>query len=63
VSAFLVEMRQLGFPSRGELRAVTPFDIVSGSLRGMKGSMLDMYRQPQKLLQLCDKLLVLQTSG
>ena len=61
VSAFLAEMRQLGFPSRGELRALTPFDIVSGSLRGMKGSMLDMYRQPQKLLQLCDKLMVLQT--
>jgi uroporphyrinogen-III decarboxylase len=34
-----------------------PFDQISDNLRGMKGTMLDMYRQPGKLLAACDKLL------
>lgn len=34
-----------------------PFDTVSSFLRGMKGSMLDMYRQPDKLLRACDMIL------
>jgi hypothetical protein len=34
-----------------------PFDFFSDSLRGMKGIMLDMYRQPDKLLAAMDKVL------
>jgi hypothetical protein len=54
------EMAQLGFPAWAPLGTGVggaPFDTVSSSLRGMKGSMLDMYRQPEKLLQACDKIL------
>jgi uroporphyrinogen-III decarboxylase len=34
-----------------------PFDTASSMLRGMQGSMLDMYRQPDKLLRACEVIL------
>ena len=51
------EIEKFGFPSMGGGFAMVPFDAVSHSLRGMHGTMIDMYRQPDKLLELCDKLL------
>jgi uroporphyrinogen-III decarboxylase len=36
---------------------LAPFDTISDNLRGMKGSMLDMYRQPDKLLETVDLIL------
>jgi len=53
------ELALLGFPELGHDVGVggAPFDTVSSHLRGMKGSMLDMYRQPEKLLQACDVIL------
>lgn len=55
------ELALLGFPAFSNSGAVAvggaPFDAISSSLRGMTGSMLDMYRQPEKLLQACDVLL------
>jgi uroporphyrinogen-III decarboxylase len=53
------ELALLGFPPFSTFGGVggAPFDTVSSFLRGMKGSMVDMYRRPEKLLQLCDKLL------
>lgn len=55
------DLAQLGFPPFA--RFITggvggaPFDTLSSFLRGMKGSMLDMYRRPDKLLQACDAIL------
>ena len=46
-----------GFPRMYQGAILPPFDVVSHSLRGMKGTMLDMYRQPDKLLETCDFLL------
>jgi hypothetical protein len=55
------ELAQLGFPAFAPVTTGgvggAPFDTVSSYLRGMKGSMLDMYRQPEKLLQACDMIL------
>ena len=34
-----------------------PFDMISDFLRGMRGTMLDMYQCPDKLLAACDRLL------
>jgi hypothetical protein len=55
------EMAQLGFPAFAHVGTGgvggAPFDTVSSFLRGMKGSMLDMYRQPDKLLKACDMIL------
>jgi uroporphyrinogen-III decarboxylase len=53
------ELELLGFPPFSHWGGAggAPFDTVSSFLRGMKGSMIDMYRRPEKLLQLCDKVL------
>lgn len=55
------DLAQLGFPPFATFGAGgvggAPFDTVTSFLRGMRGSMLDMYRQPEKLLQACDAIL------
>jgi hypothetical protein len=59
------ELASLGFPDMGQGGGigVVPFDTISSFFRGMKGSMLDMYRQPEKLLQACDLVLKKQISA
>jgi uroporphyrinogen-III decarboxylase len=37
--------------------ALPPYDIISHSLRGMEGTMHDMFRQPDKLIELCEFIL------
>jgi hypothetical protein len=53
------ELALLGFPAFSQFGGVggAPFDTVSSFLRGMKGSFVDMYRRPEKLLQACDMIL------
>jgi hypothetical protein len=53
------ELASLGFPDMGHGSGAggAPFDTISSFLRGMKGSMLDMYRRPEKLLQACEVIL------
>jgi hypothetical protein len=55
------ELAQLGFPPFASFIpggvGGAPFDTVTSFLRGMKGSMLDMYRQPDKLLKACEVIL------
>jgi hypothetical protein len=59
----LAEMEtQLGYPSqfgligRGMGVGGAPFDVISDFLRGMRGSMIDMYRCPDKLLAACEMI-------
>jgi len=51
------EMKRLGFPMMSQAATFAPFDVISDRLRGMRGSMLDMFRQPDKLIKTCEKLL------
>ena len=55
------ELAELGFPPFSQLGiggiGGAPFDTVSSHLRGMKGSMLDMYRNPDKLIKAMDMIL------
>ncbi len=52
------EVKELGFPIGGMgIGGGAPFDQVSDFLRGMSGTMLDMFRQPDKLLELCAQIL------
>jgi hypothetical protein len=55
---FIGEMAALGFPTYNApgLMAGAPFDTISDNLRGMRGTMLDMYRNQDKLLELCEVL-------
>lgn len=50
-------LADLGFPQYFQGAAMPPFDIISHSMRGMTGTMMDMYRQPDKLLAACEKIL------
>ncbi len=52
------ELRELGYPNLETVRAGggSPFDSISDFLRGMRGTMLDMYRQPDKLLEAIELL-------
>jgi hypothetical protein len=55
------EFAQLGFPPFASFApggvGGAPFDTITSFLRGMKGSMLDMYRQPDKLIRACEVIL------
>ena len=55
------ELTQLGFPPFASFApggvGGAPFDTVASFLRSMKGSMLDMYRQPEKLIRACEMIL------
>jgi hypothetical protein len=48
---------EYGLPQLYQGWAMPPFDVVSNNARGMRGTMLDMYRRPDKLLELCEFLL------
>jgi hypothetical protein len=50
------ELKKIGFPLQFVNYTQAPFDLVSDFLRGMKGSMLDMYRKPEELKKLLDLL-------
>jgi hypothetical protein len=55
------DLEQLGFPPFASFGGGgvggAPYDTVTSSLRGMKGSMLDMYRQPDNLVKACNVIL------
>jgi hypothetical protein len=50
-------LAEFGIPQLYQVGMLPPFDIISHSVRGMKGTMLDMYRRPAKLLEACEMLL------
>jgi len=72
-AAFGAELSRLGFPGGGagggagagggSGSTFAPFDTISDRLRGMRGTMLDMYRYPEKLLTACEKLLEWEMSA
>jgi hypothetical protein len=51
VGAWGKEMAAAGFPNFFGGGTKAPFDTIGDTLRGTRGIMLDMYRQPDKLLQ------------
>lgn len=59
MGTFNQEMAELGFPAYSASRTLVPYDLLSDYHRGMRGSMIDLYRQPDKILEACQKLLPL----
>jgi hypothetical protein len=45
-----------GFPILGGGRCRAPFDVLGDTLRGTRGIMLDVYRQPDKLIEAMERL-------
>jgi uroporphyrinogen-III decarboxylase len=57
IGACNVEINAAGFPglwAGGYSKA--PFDVIGDTLRGTRGVMLDMYRQPDKLIEAMERL-------
>ena len=50
-------LEKYGYFSTPMVGALPPYDIVSHSLRGMTGTMFDIFRQPDKLVELCEFVL------
>ncbi len=59
LGAFDGEMASLGYPPFWGGFTKAPFDTIGDTLRGTKGIMLDMYRQPDKLLEAMEALVPL----
>jgi len=56
VGGINVELATLGFPNIFGGFTKAPFDTIGDTLRGTKGIMMDMYRQPDKLLKAMEAL-------
>jgi uroporphyrinogen-III decarboxylase len=56
---FTREMEELGFPPMFGGTAYAPFDYLGDNFRGTRGIMLDMYRNPEELLQALEKILAI----
>jgi hypothetical protein len=53
-------LSDLGYPSYFQGASMPPFDIISHSMRGMTGTIMDMYRRPGEVLQACEKILEME---
>jgi len=51
IGAFGGEIMSLGYPTIVAGFTKAPFDVIGDTLRGTRGIMVDMYRQPDKLLK------------
>jgi len=56
VGAFSNEMASLGFPGGGGGFTKVPFDVIGDTLRGTRGIMVDIYRQPDKIIEAMEAL-------
>ena len=50
------KLEELGFPNWTRLMTKAPFDVVGDTLRGTRGVIMDMFRQPEKLLDALEKV-------
>ncbi len=56
VGGLNAELGTMGYPQFWGGFTKAPFDVIGDTLRGTKGIMLDIYRQPEKLLEAMDAL-------
>ena len=61
--AYAMEMMQLGYPIQWVTATYPPFDWISDCFRGLKGSSMDMYRAPEKLLSTIDMITPMTIGG
>jgi len=51
-----LEALKAGFPSFRDSIVKAPFDIIGDTLRGTRGIVMDMFRQPEKLLEALERI-------
>ena len=49
-----------GYPSFFNAARMPPYDIISHGMRGLNGIVMDLYRQPDKIIAACEKILELE---
>jgi uroporphyrinogen-III decarboxylase len=49
--------REMGYPAGGGSMALAPFDTVADMLRATHGSVIDMFRRPEKILELVERII------
>jgi uroporphyrinogen-III decarboxylase len=54
---FMKLLQSYGYYSSPMVGCMPPYDSISHSIRGMTGTMQDMFRQPDKLVELCEFVL------
>jgi hypothetical protein len=57
MGGYVGEMAALGYPTTYVGVVTPPFDCVSDYYRGLRGSTTDMFRRPEKLVAMADKIL------
>jgi uroporphyrinogen-III decarboxylase len=55
VAGYGAKMTSLGFPGFFGGGCKAPFDTIGDTLRGTKGMIIDMFRQPNKLIRACEQ--------
>jgi uroporphyrinogen-III decarboxylase len=50
-------LREMGYPAAGGAMGLAPFDLVADMLRGTHGSVMDMFRRPEQILELAERVL------
>ena len=63
LAAFSKEIEDLGFPPLNDGFALAPYDVIADHLRGMRGTMIDLYKHPDELQEACEALLRLMLSN
>ncbi len=56
LGTFDAQMKELGYPCFNGAATFAPFDVIGDTMRGTRGIMLDMYRQPDKLLKAIERV-------
>jgi len=49
--------RQMGYPAESGSPALAPFDTLADMLRGTRGSVIDMFRRPERVLEMVERIL------
>ena len=62
VGAYEMHAKAMGFPGCFGGATKAPFDILGDTLRGTRAMMLDMYRQPEKIIEAAERLTPLAIS-
>jgi hypothetical protein len=56
INAFEMEARSLGYPTLRGGAAKAPFDILADTMRGTRGMMMDLFRQPEMIVKAMERL-------
>jgi hypothetical protein len=56
LSAYTRDVKSMGYPFMEGAASAAPFDVIGDYIRGTKGTLIDMYRRPEKLIAAMEKL-------